>query len=173
MTGSAYATRITALAAMQSPVGGQAIHNKDVIDFLNTRARHWETSQDGSSSPTQCNALPPNYTSTATSHKPDNKASVDWLEVSRGNIGHRVDTPFANKTKGESDITPQSENLDDNGFLVTTPICPTFGGGDTWVGECIFTQPIVQQAVMGFFEEVARGKPPRFIIFTHNILTVT
>jgi hypothetical protein len=50
----------------------------------------------------------------------------------------------------------------DGGFCAMTPICPTFGGGDTSVGECVFIQSIVQNAILNFFEEVAQGKWLKF-----------
>ncbi|KAK3217325.1 hypothetical protein GRF29_1g2742057 [Pseudopithomyces chartarum] len=53
-----FADRITALAAVQSPVGGHAITNPDVKAFLQNRGRNWATSNTGSLAPDQCNALP-------------------------------------------------------------------------------------------------------------------
>ncbi|PVI06507.1 hypothetical protein DM02DRAFT_423519 [Periconia macrospinosa] len=35
-------------------------------------------------------------------------------------------------------------------------LCPTFHGGDTSVPECIFTQTSVQNAILDFFDEVAK-----------------
>jgi hypothetical protein len=49
-------------------------------------------------------------------------------------------------------------------------ICPTFAGGDDSAGECIFTNPAVQDAVLSFFEEVAQDPKhyhnPNFNIYT-------
>lgn len=113
-----FADRITALAAVQSPVGGHAITNPDVKAFLQNRGRNWATSNTGSLAPDQCNALP-----------------VD---------------------------SASPEPVLDGGFCAMTPICPTFGGGDTSVGECVFVQSIVQKAILNFFEEVAQGKWLKF-----------
>jgi hypothetical protein len=35
-------------------------------------------------------------------------------------------------------------------------ICPTFAGGNNSVGECIFTYPPVQHAILSFFQDVAQ-----------------
>ncbi|KAF2440256.1 hypothetical protein P171DRAFT_435086 [Karstenula rhodostoma CBS 690.94] len=150
------ADRITALAVMQSPVGGHQIHNPDVKAFLHTRARHWETSQHSSADPTQCKASPSDHISKAVSDKPASEMPIDWLETVEGGVGHRADTPFANIPEAKVAIAATKEPTSDDGFLDSTPLCPTFGGGDTWVGECIFTQSTVQQAVLNFFEDVAR-----------------
>lgn len=112
-----FGNRITALAAVQSPVDGHAITNPDVKAFLHNRARNWETSNTASPAPDQCNALP-------------------------------SDSEYAD--------SPQLELHD--GFYVMTPICATFGGGETCIGECVLTQAIVQNAILDFFEDVAQGK---------------
>ncbi|KAF2877091.1 Arb2 domain-containing protein [Massariosphaeria phaeospora] len=36
------------------------------------------------------------------------------------------------------------------------PICPTFGGGENDVGECVFTSKPVQHAILAFFDAVAQ-----------------
>lgn len=45
--------------------------------------------------------------------------------------------------------------------------CPTFAGGREPTGECIFTEPAVQDAILSFFEEVAQDpenyRNPTFI----------
>ncbi|OAG10510.1 uncharacterized protein CC84DRAFT_1112890 [Paraphaeosphaeria sporulosa] len=151
-----YADRITALAAMQSPVGAHQIHNPDVKTFLLTRARHWETSQHTSGDPAQCKASSSDYISKAISNKSTSTKPIDWLETVERGSGHRADTPFANIREAKVTIAVTEEPASDDGFIDATPLCPTFGGGNTWVGECVFTQSIVQEAVLGFFEEVAR-----------------
>jgi hypothetical protein len=143
---------------MQSPVGGHQIHNPDVKAFLHTRARHWETSQTGSADPTQCKAAPSDYTSKAVPNKSSPETSINWLETVEEGVEHRADTPFANIAEAKVAISAAKEPTSDDGFFDATPLCPTFGGGATWVGECIFTQSIVQQAVLDFFEDVARGE---------------
>lgn len=35
-------------------------------------------------------------------------------------------------------------------------ICPTFSGGENATGECVFTNPAVQHAILSFFDEVAQ-----------------
>ncbi|KAL5425913.1 hypothetical protein PMIN05_011823 [Paraphaeosphaeria minitans] len=155
---SGSADRITALAAVQSPVGGHQIHNPDVKTFLFTRARHWETSQHTSADPTQCKASPSNYISKAVSDNPTSKEPIDWLETVGGGAGHRADTPFATTGIREAKVTiaATEEPASDDGFVDATPLCPSFGGGNTWVGECVFTQSTVQEAVLRFFEDVAQ-----------------
>lgn len=152
------ADRITALAVMQSPVGGHQIHNPDVKAFLLTRARHWETSPHASADPNKCKACPLEYISKTVSIKSTSKTPIDWLETVEGGVGNRADTPFANIQEAKVTIAATEVPASDDGFTDATPLCLTFGGGNTWIGECIFTQSIVQQAVLGFFEDVARGK---------------
>ena len=186
-----YADRITALAAIQSPIGGQDIFSSDVRAFLNMRARHWQISHFMNPDPRQCNAVPKlkdvskdeyndkHKSETTGEHKdePQNDSrnepknepedesktshisvSDHWLEKPRGGLGQRADTPFAGIEEVKERIEAHPENISSDGFQDITPFCPTFGGGDAWAGECVFTQPIVQQAVLSFFEEVARGK---------------
>ncbi|KAF1964716.1 hypothetical protein BU23DRAFT_547122 [Bimuria novae-zelandiae CBS 107.79] len=150
-----YGERIVALALIQSPKVGQ-IKNPDLKAFLHARARHWQTSQFGSPNPSQCNALPSNYVSNAVSRKPDTEASIDWLEKSQGGVGHHAYTPCTKVLVSKAAMPPTPEASSDDGFQDDGPTCPTFGGGDTWVGECVFTQPVVQQAILSFFEDVAR-----------------
>jgi hypothetical protein len=50
-------------------------------------------------------------------------------------------------------------------------ICPTFAGGDNSVGECIFTYPPVQHAILSFFQDVAQDplnyrNPPTLKVYT-------
>ncbi|KAL1612106.1 hypothetical protein SLS60_000329 [Paraconiothyrium brasiliense] len=150
-----YADRITALAFMQSNVGGHQIHNPDLKAFLHTRARHWETVQVGSADPNQCKAVPSDYISKWLS-TPKPKTPINWLETVDGGFGLRADTPLANLPETKVATAATEASTSDDGFQDAIPICPTFGGGDTWVGECVFTQSIVQQAVLEFFEDVAR-----------------
>ncbi|KAL5401136.1 hypothetical protein PMIN03_011780 [Paraphaeosphaeria minitans] len=177
---SGSADRITALAAVQSPVGGHQIHNPDVKTFLFTRARHWETSQHTSADPTQCKASPSNYISKAVSDNPTSKEPIDWLETVGGGAGHRADTPFATTGIREAKVTiaATEEPASDDGFVDATPLCPSFGGGNTWVGECVFTQSTVQEAVLRFFEDVAQGesttiKHETLSRYTRSILTTS
>ncbi|KAJ4357355.1 uncharacterized protein N0V89_001930 [Didymosphaeria variabile] len=149
-----YADRITAMAFMQSTVGGHQIRNPDVKAFLHTRARHWETFKIGSADPTQCKAVPADYISKQPS-TPIPKSPVNWLETVDGGAGLRADTPLASIPEVKLAIAATKESTSEDGFQDATPICPVFGGGETWVGECVFTQSIVQQAVLEFFEDVA------------------
>jgi hypothetical protein len=143
---------------MQSSVGGHQIHNPDVKAFFHTRARHWETSHTGNADPNQSKAVPPDYASQAAFDISSPETPIDWLETVEGGVGNRADTPFANIAEAKVAILAAEKPASDDGFCDATPLCPTFGGGATWVGECIFTQPIVQQAVLNFFEDVARGE---------------
>lgn len=152
------ADRITALAAIQSPMGGHQIHKPDVKAFLYSRARHWETSQHSSADPGQCKASPSDYNSGAASDEPASTKPIDWLETAQGEAEHCADYSLANIQEAKVMIAATKEPNSDDGFVDATPLCPTFGGGDTWVGECVFTQSIVQQAVLKFFEDVAQGE---------------
>lgn len=162
------ADRITALALMQSPIGGHQIHNPDVKAFLYSRARHWQTSQHTSADPSQCKASPSDYMSGAASDNPTSRKTVDWLETVQGGAEHSPDSPLANIREAKVTIAATKEPISDDGFVDVTPLCPTFGGGDTWIGECVFTQSIVQRAVLNFFEDVAQGESAR-LQYIHKV----
>ena len=153
-----YANRITALAAVQSPTIGNDILNPEVKTFLHARARHWQTSSS-SPNPSQCNALPPCYTSQVQSRAPRHKVPVDWLEKEQTGIGHRASTQCGHGPEVKAAITIPTKMSPNDEFTDFIPICPTFGGGDTLTGECVFTQHVVQQAILTFFEDVAQSRP--------------
>ncbi|KAJ4286764.1 hypothetical protein N0V90_013016 [Kalmusia sp. IMI 367209] len=151
-----YSKHITALAVIHSSLSSCHIRDPEVKAFLHARARHWECSRFRGSGPSQCNGLPLDYNSKAVSRQTDYTESIDWLEVLRGGIDKRVDNPFTNDSATKPATVTKEATINYDDWQDVDPICPTFGGGDSWVGECVFTQRIVQEAVLKFFEDVAR-----------------
>jgi hypothetical protein len=78
-------------------------------------------------------------------------------------------TPSASGTTPSPASTTEEETVEwSSGQAV---ICPTFAGGENPVGECIFTYPPVQHAILSFFQDVAQDpynyrNPPTLKIYT-------
>lgn len=139
------------MAMVNSLVNNNQICNSALKAFLHTRTRQWALGPVRD--PKQCTSLPSDYEPVeyrvAGSHK-----SSFWLETREGHDNKDNSNRFLKSVyyfRSQQVPTPE-----DPQFFETDPICPTFGGGSAEVGECIFTQFAVQDAVLSFFEEVSK-----------------
>ena len=142
------------------------VDNSEITDprlkaFLYGRARQWRYS-DLSSSPTQCTQLPDDYSSDPPGQaKPKVPKIIHWNDtlpaagplpgitksISRLTLG----------TSGASSAKPaEADTAADVEWGNGDVPCPTFAGGKEPTGECVFTEPGVQRAILSFFEEVAQ-----------------
>ncbi|KAF2709691.1 hypothetical protein K504DRAFT_467643 [Pleomassaria siparia CBS 279.74] len=154
-----YGARITALAVIQSMMEADRIHDPKLKAFLHQRARQWKLFDDPN--PRQCAELPKDYTpgvENATQTKP--AQSVNWLDntAPQGPVAvvlNLLDQLVVKSHPSDSKLEPES-TVDYSDFEYE-PICTGFGGGEATVGECIFTDTDVQDAILAFFEEVAQN----------------
>jgi hypothetical protein len=154
------------MAVIDTMVDATSIQDPRMKAFLHQRVRQWKISNH--TDPRKCSEVPSDY---APQHREsdyekekvtkDSHPKVSWLDTvsSSGAIsaptGLFKDLKLA-VTPHESTPESESESKDFNNYSYD-PICPTFGGGDESVGECVFTTPAVQQAILEFFEEVAQN----------------
>ncbi|KAH7381541.1 Arb2 domain-containing protein [Pyrenochaeta sp. MPI-SDFR-AT-0127] len=163
-----YGSRITGMALIHSLVDASQIKNVDLRAFLHQRARQWKCS-DFDFNPLHCTDLPEHYsknvkddthqgvTSTAKATK-----HICWTEeISKPSGQSQVTNTLQSlaltvKTQGKE--IPASALADTSTEWPTgqAVICPTYAGGNAVVGECIFTSPTVQRAILSFFEEIAQ-----------------
>jgi hypothetical protein len=142
------------------------LDNSEITDprpkaFLHGRTRQWKYS-DLSCSPTLCTQLPDDYSSDSPAQaKLKVPKNIRWDDV----------LPEAGPLPG---ITKSMSRLafDTSATISAKPAeaaaaadvewgsgdvpCPTFAGGKEPTGECVFTEPDVQRAILSFFEEVAQ-----------------
>ncbi|KAF2679454.1 hypothetical protein K458DRAFT_346779 [Lentithecium fluviatile CBS 122367] len=160
-----YGGRITAMAAIQSHMRNAQVTDPALRAFLHMRTRQWEVVESNTTDCTRCTSLPTDYKVQRAPTKQDAPRPIEWLKPSepREQDGAKPEEDarqlYANSTYYVDPSTPQPETRKlsvDSFILDTDPICPTFAGGDASIGECIFTQRMVQQTIMNFFEEAAQ-----------------
>jgi len=157
------------MALIHSLVDDSQVKDRRVRAFLHQRARQWKFS-DLTSDPQHCTDLPNSYDQQADQYaSPKDTPSImqstkhiSWHEsISTGAVPTLIKAlhhlavsiiPSAHST------TRKEENEEkiaewSSGQAV---ICPTFAGGNNSVGECIFTYPPVQHAILSFFQDVAQ-----------------
>ncbi|KAJ4988944.1 Arb2 domain-containing protein [Stagonosporopsis vannaccii] len=156
-----YGARITAMAMVQTSVEDLEVSHPSLKALLHQRTRQWKFT-DSSMSPAQCTELPNNY-SPAPKPTPlkDNKA-IRWNEEvphpvlceTQKTLHHLALS--AVPTNGEKSKSPHSTTDISSDWGSGSVPCPTFAAGREPTGECIFTQPAVQDAILSFFEDVAQ-----------------
>ncbi|KAJ4337538.1 hypothetical protein N0V95_008300 [Ascochyta clinopodiicola] len=156
-----YGSRVTAMAVIHSLVDNSEITQSKLKAFLHQRTRQWKYT-DLSSDPKQCVDLPDDYSSDAPSQPASQDTKpIHWNEQlpesgSRSEITKTLHhltlsiTPSTDDTPTESNTTTTAE------WTSGSVLCPTFAGGSEPTGECIFTTPSVQHAILSFFETVAQ-----------------
>ncbi|CAN9265758.1 unnamed protein product [Alternaria alternata] len=163
-----YGTRITAMALIHSLVDDSQVKDRRVRAFLHQRARQWRFS-DLTSDPQHCTDLPNSYDRQAdqcpskdTPSIMQSNKHISWHEsISTGAIPtltKALDRLAVSIIPSAHSTTRKEENEEkiaewSSGQAV---ICPTFAGGNNSVGECIFTYPPVQHAILSFFQDVAQ-----------------
>ncbi|KAF2643124.1 hypothetical protein P280DRAFT_393836 [Massarina eburnea CBS 473.64] len=159
-----YGDRITAMAIFNTVVNTAQISDPALKAFLHTRTREWKVSE--LKDPSKVLDLPHDY-NVSPPTAPAERKTVNWLVFSKP-----VPSPFWTSftdfscptlgskkrpvNSADYSTVPKPKESESTIFYGAEALCPTFGGGDTWVGECIFTQPAVQDAVLDFFEDVAQ-----------------
>jgi hypothetical protein len=139
-----------------------------LVAFLHQRARQWRFS-DLTSDPQHCTDLPNSYDRQAdqcpskdTPSIMQSNKHISWHEsISTGAIPtltKALDRLAVSIIPSAHSTTRKEENEEkiaewSSGQAV---ICPTFAGGNNSVGECIFTYPPVQHAILSFFQDVAQ-----------------
>ncbi|RYO19681.1 hypothetical protein AA0121_g4173 [Alternaria tenuissima] len=164
-----YGTRITAMALIHSLVDDSQVKDRRVRAFLHQRTRQWKFS-DLTSDPQHCTDLPNSYDQQAdqcaspkdTPSIMQSTKHISWHEsISTGaipSLTKALNRLAVSITPSAYSTTRKEENEEkiaewSSGQAV---ICPTFAGGNNSVGECIFTYPPVQHAILSFFQDVAQ-----------------
>jgi hypothetical protein len=166
------------MALVHSLVDDSQIHSAQLRAFLHQRARQWKYT-DLTLDPLHCTDLPEDYEPDQTS---PNDTTV--MKSAQHVVWHQnlpKDGPLSSITNALNRIklavTPASKktidpvvDAPDEWASGLAPVCPTFAGGSNSVGECIFTNAAVQNAVLAFFEEVAQDpehyRNPAFKVYT-------
>lgn len=132
--------------------------------FLHQRTRQWKYS-DLSSSATRCTEVPDDYVGGTSAGKAQQDLKpVRWTEsITESGPLSKIKKILHNLSL--SDVPPTSSNdlatassvcQDGSEWKTVSVPCPAFAGGKEPTGECIFTAPAVQRAILDFFEEVAQ-----------------
>lgn len=152
------------MAVIHSSVDNLEITNTSLKAFLHERTRQWKYT-DLSSNPAQCTNLPDDYSCDTSDHDASKDIKVvRWNEeLSRPGLLSGITTTLhhlaLNTVPSTIDDTLASTKSDTNTSSTWTSesvLCPTFAGGKETAGECVFTEPAIQNAVLSFFEEVAQ-----------------
>ncbi|KAF2797737.1 hypothetical protein K505DRAFT_268896 [Melanomma pulvis-pyrius CBS 109.77] len=160
-----YGPRITAIATVHSMVDAIRITNPNLKAFLYQRARQWKVSDE--SDPRKCIEVPSDYAGQAEESGPSARGPAEpgptpnWLETvspsgpisAVSGLLRRLKLAVTPHKAG-SEAGSESMSFTNHEF---EPICLGFGGGDSTVGECVFTNTAVQHAILDFFEEVAQN----------------
>ena len=163
-----YGSRITAMALVDSTVADTEIKDPHTRAFLRQRSRQWKFTEL-TFNPLHCINLPDGYGQDTANYPPSTTSSlmhsakhISWHEdIPKGpvttitNTLHRL--VLAITTIEDSSPAPPTDPDSPTDWASGQGVlCPTFAGGNNPVGECIFTNPAVQDAILSFFEEVAQ-----------------
>lgn len=157
------------MALIHSLVDDSQVKDRRVRAFLHQRARQWRFS-DLTSDPQHCTDLPNSYDRQADQcASPKDTPSImqsikhiSWHEsISTGAVPtltkalHHLAVSIIPSAHSTTRKEENEEKIAEwsSGQAV---ICPTFAGGNNSVGECIFTYPPVQHAILSFFQDVAQ-----------------
>ena len=150
------------MALIHSLIDDSQIKNPKLRAFLHQRTREWRYS-GLTNNPQYCTELPENYSSHGTSSPEKITEHIAWNEdVPKAgalscitNALHSLVVSVTSSKKDEPASAAPDTNTDD-WSSGQAAMCPTFAGGPEATGECILTNPAVQEAVLCFFEEVAQ-----------------
>jgi hypothetical protein len=115
----------------------------------------------------QCTSLPADYKPQRTSSPHSSTNMGEWLQPSAPpeengfspeESARRLYTDSTYYMEPSATTPPEeARKMSVDSFIDDLdPVCPTFPGGNTWVGECIFTQRAIQDIILTFFGEVAQ-----------------
>lgn len=162
-----YGSRITAMAVINSLAFPYDIPNVTVKTLLHQRAREWAIN-DRSNDPRQCVKVPPenstdddikDSSAVTTAPTPDTASKIDWME-NLSTIPSVTEIIDYLKHLVVTDKSPPPIDNGDCDMSTDDAICPMFPYRDPnggFAGECVFTSPEIQAAVLDFFEEVAQN----------------
>lgn len=162
-----YGSRITAMALIHSLIDDSQITKPRLKAFLHQRTRQWKYS-DITYDPTHCTDLPGGYDGNQKDSSPQDVSSpvkhISWNEdfsshttlTSITNAVHHLALASA-LSKADEPTTAASSDIYSDWPDTPSVVCPTFAGGENSIGECILTNPFVQQAILSFFESVAQN----------------
>jgi hypothetical protein len=149
------------MAIINTGVDVSQIHEPALKAFLHMRTRQWKPSDNRTDDPSRLIDMPLDYKVPSTGQPQNVLGRINWLEKATGasvnhlkNARHRFNS--SEYSKAPQPDTVADAPVYDEWSSNTEALCPTFSGGDTWVGECVFTQPLVQDTILGFFEEVSQ-----------------
>ncbi|KAI4615425.1 uncharacterized protein J4E87_009103 [Alternaria ethzedia] len=182
-----YGTRITAMAFIHSLIDDSQIKDEQIRAFMHQRTRQWRFS-DLTCNPQHCVDLPTDYNrqvnGPCSADTPSTMQSIKHMSwhasIPTGPVSALTKAFHSlalSVTSSAGASTPTATSTSTSGEESTewssgqAVICPTFAGGDNSVGECIFTYPPTQHAILSFFQDVAQDpvhyrNPPGLQIFT-------
>ena len=170
------------MAFIHSLIDDSQIKDPSLRAFLHQRTREWKYS-DLTFDPLHCINMPDGY---EADPKPETSLDLSSTTELAKHVCWSEDLPrpgpFSSITKAlhhlaltvttskKEDIQTVGSDADTEWSTGQSAICPTFAGGDNSVGECVFTNPAVQRAILSFFEEVAQDpenyRNPNIKIYT-------
>lgn len=156
------------MALVHSLIDDSQIKDPHLRAFLHQRARQWKFSEL-TSNPMHCTDLPENCDQDTSKTQTPNTVSampsskhISWHEdIPQGPVAsvkralHRL-TLTSSPPKLPDPVAAAVDEENTKWASGQAVICPSFGGGNNSVGECVFTHPTVQHAILAFFEEVAQ-----------------
>ena len=155
------------MALVDSLVADSETKNPQVRAFLRQRSRQWKFSEL-TSNPLHCISLPDDYNQDQNCPPSDtislmhSTKHISWhKDIPKGpvptitNALHNIAITVTAANTPDPGPSTEHDSPADWASGLAVP-CPTFAGGDNPVGECIFTNSTVQNAILSFFEEVAQ-----------------
>ncbi|KAF2184820.1 hypothetical protein K469DRAFT_750686 [Zopfia rhizophila CBS 207.26] len=157
-----YGRCVTAMAIVQARVMGSQISNPDLKAFLHQRCRQWEISSL-SIDPKDCVGKPLDRIHFAEHNIKEPKSEhsvarpINWLEpIPPSGVASTISGLVKRLTPSNRSRVPERP-VSDSAIFDDEPLCPTFAGGNNGIGECVFTDPAVYEAILDFFAEVAQN----------------
>lgn len=154
------------MALIHSLSDASQIKNANFREFLHRRARQWKCSER-TSDPLHCTDLPKDFYE-IFKNKPQPKVFTPTKRVQHISWNDTSSWDSAGDSASARDhILPDMSSLEKTSapraFVASTEwsdgldvVCPTYAGGDSFVGERVFTNPTIQHAILSFFEDIAR-----------------
>lgn len=147
------------MAMIDTLVEDSEITHPNLKAFLHQRTRQWKYT-DLTVDPTQCTNLPDDYPGSSKPTPSKGNKPVRWNEElpclsGLTKILHRLSLSVL-PSNGEKSTSAESTTDASSDWGSTSVPCPTFAGGKEPTGECIFTEPAVQGAILSFFEDAAQ-----------------
>lgn len=175
------------MAFIHSLIDDSQIKDEQIRAFMHQRTRQWRFS-DLTCNPQHCVDLPTDYNrqvnGPCSADTPSTMQSIKHMSwhasIPTGPVSALTKAFHSlalSVTSSAGASTPTATSTSTSGEESTewssgqAVICPTFAGGDNSVGECIFTYPPTQHAILSFFQDVAQDpvhyrNPPGLQIFT-------